>query len=261
MLHHTAASARPESGRRLRDVLLVLGPCVVVGAAVFFLSHQPHASAAVPSTSEIRSVFLADCAVCHGARGQGTAAGPSLMGVGAATIDYWVSTGRMPLPPGHRGPRIDRRPPKYPPAVEHALVAYVAKLTGGGPPIPHISTKGADVAAGGELYRLNCAACHSWDGTGGALTKREAPSLKPATPTQIAEAVRTGPEPMPRFGESALDDEQLADVVAYVEALDHPDDRGGNGLSHAGPLAEGAVGIVIGLGALLVAIRVIGTRT
>ena len=176
-------------------------------------------------------------------------------------IDYWVSTGRMPLALNHHGSRISRQEPKYSPAQISALVSYVARLTGGGPPIPKVSTANADPGAGGSLYRLNCAACHSWAGNGGALEDREAPSLFAATPTQIAEAVRTGPSPMPKFGAAALSDQQLADVVAYIGVLDHPDNRGGNPLGYAGPLAEGAAAIVLGLGLLLVVLRLIGTRT
>lgn len=232
----------------------------VVGAVVFTSARSVRADDPSVSASQTRTIFLADCAVCHGNRGQGTAAGPSLKGVGAAAIDYWVSTGRMPLSMHHHGARIDRGKPKYSPAQIAALVTYVSRLTGGGPPIPQVSTNG-DAGAGGVLYRLNCAACHAWAGTGGALQDREAPNLFAATPTQIAEAVRTGPDAMPSFGNAALTNRQLEDVIAYIHDLDHPDDRGGLPLWHAGPLAEGAVAIVLGLGALLVVLRLIGTRT
>jgi ubiquinol-cytochrome c reductase cytochrome c subunit len=248
--------------RGVGGALFVALPCAV-GAVVLFVVHPAAADQQTftrhPSSS-IERVFLSDCAVCHGAQGQGTANGPSLQGVGAAAIDYWVSTGRMPLSLHHHGPRIDRKPPKYTPGEIDALVAYVAHLTGGGLPIPDVSANG-NAAAGGVLYRLNCAACHSWAGTGGALQNREAPNLFSATPTQIAEAVRTGPDAMPSFGKAALNDNQLDDVIAYVRTLDHPDDRGGLTLWHAGPLAEGAVAIMLGLGALLIVLRLIGTRT
>jgi ubiquinol-cytochrome c reductase cytochrome c subunit len=213
------------------------------------------------ATAATRTICQSDCAVCHGATGEGTSTGPSLRHVGAAAVDYWVSTGRMPLAPSHHGGRIDRHSPKYGPTEIARLVKYVTQLTGSGPAIPQVSTTHADAAAGGVLYRLNCAACHAWAGTGGALQDREAPSLFAATPTQIAEAVRTGPDPMPAFGEAALDQQQLDNVVAYVGVLDHSDNRGGDPLGHAGPLAEGAVAIVLGLGLLLLAARLIGTRT
>ena len=90
---------------------------------------------------------------------------------------------------------------------------------------------------------------------------REAPSTHPATPTEIAEAVRTGPGNMPAFGHAAVDDEQLQSLVRYVRYLDHADDRGGAPLWHLGPLAEGAVAVFVGLGLLVVAVRWIGTRS
>jgi quinol---cytochrome-c reductase cytochrome c subunit len=243
-----------------RSVVLAL-PWVVGAVAFAFAGGRSGRADASPATaSGARTVFLADCAICHGSRGTGTATGPSLRHVGAAAVDYWLSTGRMPLSIHHHGTRIDRRAPAYPRSEIDALVAYVTRLTGGGPPIPTVSTHG-DAAEGGVLYRLNCAACHSWAGTGGALEDREAPRLFDATPTQIAEAVRTGPDAMPAFGSAALDRRQLDDVVAYIGNLDHPNDRGGLPLWHAGPLAEGAVAIVLGLGALLVVVRLIGTRT
>src|SRR3954454_17388459 len=100
-----------------------------------------------PSTERARTTFLADCAVCHGSHGEGSANGPSLEGVGAASIDYWVSTGRMPLSQHHHGTRIERQNPKSSPAEVDALVAYVAQLTGGVPPLPHVAA-GGDAAAG-----------------------------------------------------------------------------------------------------------------
>jgi len=240
---------------------IVLSTPWLIGAIVFVSAHGVDArEQSTPSADRARIIFLADCAVCHGSRGTGTGNGPSLEGVGAASIDYWVSTGRMPLAQDHHGQRIDRRKPKYSPAEIDALVAYVAHLTGGGPAIPHVALDG-DAGAGGVIYRLNCAACHAWAGTGGALQDREAPDLFAATPTQVAEAVRTGPDAMPGFGEAAINRRQLDDVVAYIQRLDHPDDRGGSPLWHAGPLAEGAVAIMLGLGALLIATRLIGTRT
>jgi ubiquinol-cytochrome c reductase cytochrome c subunit len=142
-----------------------------------------------------------------------------------------------------------------------ALVDYAWELTGRtGPDIPHVDLRHAGIARGGELYRLNCAACHSWAGTGGALTERQAPSIAPSTPTQIAEAIRVGPGWMPHFGTAAITDSQLPDVVAYARYSAHPNNRGGQPLGHVGPLAEGAVSVFVGLGLLLLFTRWIGTR-
>jgi ubiquinol-cytochrome c reductase cytochrome c subunit len=216
---------------------------------------RPHADS--PTT---RSVFLRDCATCHGADGRGTELAPDLKGAGVGLVDYYLSTGRMPL----RDPsdRVLRGEPAYSPATIRRLVRYVADLVGDdGPPIPHVDLAHGDLARGGTLYRLQCAACHAWSGGGGALLHVDAPSTHPATPTQIAEAVRGGPGNMPAFGEAALTQAQLDSVVRYVRYLDRPDDRGGLPLWHLGPLAEGAVAVFLGLGALVFSTRWIGTRT
>jgi ubiquinol-cytochrome c reductase cytochrome c subunit len=216
---------------------------------------RPH-----PDSPDIRSIFLRDCATCHGAHGRGTELAPDLKGAGAGLVDYYLSTGRMPL----RDPsdRVQRGTPAYSRTTIDGLVQYVTDLVGdSGPPIPSVDPARGDLGEGGRLYRLQCAACHSWSGGGGALLHVSAPSTHPATPTQIAEAVRGGPGNMPAFGQAALTHSQLDSVVRYVRYLRRPDDRGGLPLWHLGPLAEGAVAVFLGLGALVFATRWIGTRT
>ncbi len=209
---------------------------------------------------DVRALYLKDCAICHGSDGRGTRQGPSLVDKGAATIDFWLSTGRMPLPSA--GSEVRRRTPAYSRSTIRELVLYVQSITGGrGLPIPRVDPHAGSVAQGGELFRQQCAACHAWSGEGGALIEREAPATQPATPTQIAEAVRTGPGNMPAFGRAAIPDDQLDSLVAYTGYLDEPRDRGGEPLWHVGPLAEGAAAGLLGLGALLIAARWIGTRT
>jgi ubiquinol-cytochrome c reductase cytochrome c subunit len=220
---------------------------------------------------EVRAVYQRDCAVCHGAGARGTALGPDLHGAGAAQVDFQLATGRMPVPTGDASQASQRpsaaeaqmrRTPKYDAATRRALVDYVVALAGGGgPDIPDVHAGAGGVAAGGELFRLQCAACHAWSGEGGALLQRAAPSTHPATALEIAEAVRAGPGNMPAFGRAAVNDEQLQSLVRYVRYLDHPDDRGGAPLWHVGPLAEGAVAVFVGLGLLVLASRWIGTRS
>jgi ubiquinol-cytochrome c reductase cytochrome c subunit len=227
------------------------------------VSEPPPPAAGSPENgTDVEHVFLRDCATCHGADAHGTDLGPSLRGAGAALVDYYVSTGRMPLPTTDPNAVPERSTPKYTPATIRKLVRYVTALAGGdGPPIPDVHPARGDLAAGGELYRLNCAACHSWAGTGGALVDRSAPSLHPASPKQAAEAIRGGPGTMPAFGTASLSPHQVDAVVRYVESLRRPDDRGGVALWHVGPLAEGAAAILVGLGILVFAVRRIGTRT
>jgi quinol---cytochrome-c reductase cytochrome c subunit len=259
------------AGVSLALALVLLAP-ILLGLGVLALggAGQPAGAAATQEqtpvgeaqVSEAQRTYLADCAICHGSDGRGTNRGPSLTGVGRASVDYYLTTGRMPLPPladVHTAPK--RRAPAYRPQLIAALVAYVDELTGGGgPDIPQLRVRDADVARGGELYRLQCAACHAWAGDGGALLDREAPSLHPATSVQAAEAIRIGPGLMPAFGDAALSDRDMAAVVAYVDYLDDPEDRGGQPLWHLGPMPEGAVAWVVGLGALLLVVRWIGDR-
>jgi ubiquinol-cytochrome c reductase cytochrome c subunit len=203
-----------------------------------------------------------------------------LQGVGKAAVDFWVSTGRMPLVSdaartptdrtlrpvpevqlGDPNAATKRHSPAYPPDVIRQLVDYVSSIAPGGLDIPQVSLATGDVSSGGEVYRLECASCHSWAGNGGALYQREAPSLATATPVQIAEAIRTGPGEMPSFGTSAIRSDQLSDVVAYVRYLAHPKDRGGDPLWHLGPVAEGGIALIGGMGILLLIIRWIGEAT
>jgi ubiquinol-cytochrome c reductase cytochrome c subunit len=216
--------------------------------------------------------------VCHGADARGTGVAPSLQGVGRAALDSWLSTGRMPLvensrpaksqqgqaPAGQRlaDPSAEPRrgPPAYSAAGIRALEDYIVTIAPGGPDVPAVDVASADLAVGGQVFREQCAACHAWSGVGGALYQRAAPSLKAATPTQIAEAVRTGPGQMPSFGAAAVPTDQLNDVVGYVRYLDHPDNRGGQPLWYLGPVAEGAIALIVGLGALVLCARWIGER-
>jgi ubiquinol-cytochrome c reductase cytochrome c subunit len=247
---------------RFTAVLLTAAAGCIAIALMWVSGAAPSRAAedATPTPAEVRSIYLSDCATCHGANARGTDRGPDLRGSGEGLIDYYLTTGRMPL--GEPDEKVTRHAAAYPPETIRALVTYVHTLAGGeGPPIPDVDVNAGTIAAGGELYRLNCAACHAWSGNGGALLHREAPPVHQATPTQIAEAVRGGPGNMPAFGQAALTDRQVDSIVRYVRYLDDPNDRGGSSLWHVGPLVEGAVAIVIGLGALVIATRWIGTRT
>jgi ubiquinol-cytochrome c reductase cytochrome c subunit len=249
-----------RSHRRWSAAVLFVAPVV---AAVVLTLVVPRASAtarvAATDTSRAQSIYLRDCAVCHGADARGSVRGPTLFDAGRASVQYYLTTGRMPL--SHPDAIPKRHRPRYSPEVIDELIEYIATLTDNtGPDIPQIDLANADVAAGGVLFRLNCAACHSWAGTGGALSDRQAPSLRDSTPQQIADAIRVGPGLMPSFGEAAISNAQLSDVVAAAHYAAHPKNRGGVPLAHLGPLAEGAVAVFAGLGLLLVFTLWIGTK-
>jgi quinol---cytochrome-c reductase cytochrome c subunit len=204
-----------------------------------------------------RELYLTGCQSCHGvdARGiQGTA--PSLHGVGAASADFYLSTGRMPLDDPRSQP--DRTEPAYDRKSLDDLVAYIGSL--GGPAVPQVDVVGGrlNLAEGQRLFTENCAACHQIAGRGGVISGAFVPTLLEATPRQVVEAARIGPYVMPRFSEAQLNDRELAAIARYVQYAKHPENPGGWALFNVGPVPEGMVAWLIGLLALLLLIRMLG---
>lgn len=189
------------------------------------------------------------CLECHGRGGRGTPRGPSLQGMGTAAVDFALRSGRMPIAQPDDEPRSGE--PVFTEEQIRRLVDYLAEVAGE-PAIPQLDLDDRNLARGGELYRLHCAACHNWGGQGGALVHHEiAPDLIERSPIEVAEAVRIGPGAMPRFGPDTIGDDELDDLVAYVAFLDELPDAGGFPLGHWGPALEGlagAFGVAILLG-------------
>jgi len=97
-------------------------------------------------------------------------------------------------------------------------------------------------------------------GAGGVITGASVPALQQASARQIAEAIRLGPYLMPRFGEGQLSDRDVASVARYVLSTRNPDDRGGWGIGHIGPVPEGLVAWLVGMTAMLGIARLLGER-
>ena len=87
-----------------------------------------------------------------------------------------------------------------------------------------------------------------------------APSLYPADPQEIGEAVRIGPGVMPKFGPETIDQHQLDSLAAYLEWLHDNGDDGGLQLGRVGAVAEGLVAVVVGLGILILVLRLTGAK-
>lgn len=247
-------------GLRARPSLawcLAAAACLLLGRAALAATGGAVEQRDRPADGGER-LYLAHCASCHGASGAGTNRGPALTGSGGAAAHFMLSTGRMPITDPDEPLR--RRPPAFDDADIAALVDYLSGL-GDGAPVPEVDVAGADLARGGQLYRLNCAACHGWGAAGGGMVgPGNVPSLKHATDVQVAEAVRIGPGRMPLFGRDILDDDELADVVAYVSRLRDPDDPGGFALGHLGPFAEGAVALAGALAGMVLLTRWVERR-
>lgn len=224
-------------------------------------------SYSLPPSSYIapgRTLFEQNCSSCHGTDATGSSIAPDLQGLGAATIDFWLSTGRMPL--ANPSESAVEKPPRFDRTQTLQIVAFVNSLllpTAGNPAIPSLDLSGANLENGNALFVLNCAACHTITGSGDAIAGNNyAPSLHNATATQAVEAMRTGPGNMPRFGPGTLTDQQVADIVAYVTGpIQSPANHGGLGLGGVGPVAEGFVALLIGVGGLMLVAFWLGDRT
>jgi ubiquinol-cytochrome c reductase cytochrome c subunit len=219
------------------------------------------ATSADPAVDRGRELYNQGCASCHGFAGSGGNRAPSLIGVGAAAVDFQVSTGRMPLQ--QHGPQAPRKRTQYTDQQILDLAAYVASL-GPGPSIPQFDDgdwQSADTAYGGALFRTNCAQCHNFAGSGGALTYgKYAPSLSKATPKQIYEAMITGPENMPVFGDAQVTPDQKLAIINYIRTIKSQADPGGAGLGRVGPVSETMVGWLVGIGVLVLVTIWIGAR-
>ncbi len=208
------------------------------------------------------ALFQQNCASCHGNQAEGSSFAPNLQGLGPATVDFWVSTGRMPAN-NPRSIQAPQKPPRLSNRQALEVAAWVNSLDPAVPYVPSVNLHGANLADGASLFALNCAACHTITGAGDALAFGTfAPSLHPAKVFQVAEAIRTGPANMPRFDSGNLSDSQVRDVVAYVvDQIQHPNNAGGAGLGGVGPVAEGFVALLLGVGVLALICYWIGDRS
>jgi ubiquinol-cytochrome c reductase cytochrome c subunit len=223
-------------------------------------------AAAAPRGADL---YAQKCASCHGPgaigvpeprRGEGqlgqTGIGPPLRGVGAIAADFYLRTGYMPLRNPYDQPR--RKTPAFGDDGIRALVAYIASF--GGPGVPGFDPRRGKLSEGLTLFTEHCAGCHQIAAEGGIVTGAIAPPLQSSSALDIAEAVRIGPYLMPRFSEQQISNRQLDSIIRYVLLTKDPDDRGGWGLGHLGPIPEGIVAWLIAGGALVLVAVVIGGR-
>jgi ubiquinol-cytochrome c reductase cytochrome c subunit len=248
-----ARRRRPAAGY----AALLLG-LVVVALAYGSLTSRggvTEASAAVGTQQDIeagKDLFQANCSSCHGLEAQGTSQAPSLIGSGAAAVYFQMSTGRMPAK--EVGAQNNRKPVTFTPQQIEDIAGYVASL-GGGPAIPtaeQVDPAKGDPGVGSQLFSANCAQCHGFAGAGGALTYgKNAPAMTQATPTQIYTAMLTGPEAMPVFADGALPPQAKRDIIAYITQTRVEPNPGGFSLGRTGPVTEGLVIFLGGLGFLV----------
>ena len=246
--------------RRLGAAARLIAALTIVGG--LYTAFNPGYSAAedTPKLSdqaaEGKRIYDRTCISCHGPNAEGVPGrGPSLIGVGSAAVDFQVTSGRMPL--ARQEAQGVRKPPQFSDDEARQLGQYIQEL-GGGPEIPDgpltPQGDGAEdaLARGGQLYRLNCAACHTFGGGGGALSSGKwAPSLDAATERQIYAAMVTGPQSMPVFGDNELTPDEKREIIAYVQMLQQDKEPGGWHMGRLGPVTEGLAIFLVGITALV----------
>ncbi|MEU4393766.1 c-type cytochrome [Kribbella sp. NPDC023855] len=266
-------TARPVRRGKVARALVVGTALVSVGLAYAVLVPNGAAGADGSQSQQIeegRRLFAVGCSSCHGlyaeggSNGEGRMAGPSLIGVGAAAVDFQVSTGRMPAV--QTGAQVPEKPPAYSEPEIAALAAYIASLAPG-PAVPAeeyydvSKVTQEELVRGGQLFRTNCTACHNFAGRGGALPNgRYAPALMDTTPRNIYQAMLTGPQQMPVFSDGVLLPEDKRAVIAYIVSLQEQTDPGGFGLGRLGPVSEGLWGWLLGIGLLIAMAVWIGAK-
>lgn len=243
-------------------VVLLLGLLVAGGLYSAFAPRSATAQEADSRDVEAgRQLFLVGCSSCHGKNAEGILTksggnyGPSLVGVGAAAVDFQVGSGRMPM--AQSAPQAPRKEPIYTAEETRQLAAFVASL-GPGPAIPeaeYLDYKSADeeeVTRGGEFFRTNCTACHNSVGAGGALPNgRYAPKLTGVSAKHIYEAMQTGPQQMPVFSDDVITPEDKRAVIAYIKSVQEEPAYGGLAGGGFGPVVDGLFTWLIGIGGLV----------
>lgn len=257
-LRRMRSAPRGKARRRIGAALRMLAALALAGGV--YTAFAPGAQAQdTPQLSNVaqegKALYDVNCISCHGRNAQGVEGrGPSLIGVGAASVEFQVSTGRMPM--ARQEAQAARKPPIFNETEIQQLAQYIQEL-GGGPQLPEGEdlAKGGDPAEGGRLFRLNCASCHAYGGGGGALSSgKYAPGLDPVTDRQIYAAMLTGPQNMPAFGDNQLRPDQKADIIAYIqETLKEQENPGGWGQGRYGPVTEALVVSLVGIVALVFA--------
>jgi ubiquinol-cytochrome c reductase cytochrome c subunit len=243
---------------RVPSLVLWVGLLLAVGGQVW--SFRPAASnAQTELEAEGQLLYAASCSTCHGLGAEGTANGPSLQGVGPAGVDFMLSSGRMPL--ADPGEQPVRQEPRFTDDQIEALVAYVSSIAFGGPEVPDVDTARGELPRGFQLFLNNCSGCHGAAGIGDSVGGGQiAPSLYPPNATQIGEAIRIGPGVMPRFGENDLTRAEVDSIARYLEWVRDNGDEGGFQLGRVGAVAEGLIAVTVGLGLLVLVIRLTGAK-
>lgn len=240
-MKHLSRYRRHKAVAPLLLIIALLGIGIVFNVANATMKETVTTLDRSTVIEEGKQIFLKGCASCHGINAEGSAISPSLIGVGAASVDFQVGTGRMPM--ADMSTQAVRKAPVYNEKETAALAAYVASLAPG-PAIPTDAVlnyeRDGSTAEGGELFRNNCAMCHNFAGQGGALTQGKfAPTLMGVEPKHIYESLITGPQSMPVFSDKTITPAEKLSLIKWIKSVENEPNLGGATMGRTGPVTEG----------------------
>jgi len=277
------AKSRRKLRRRAGATAFLMFGLIAAGLLAGLLTPKPQVATADANAAQLveagKQLYETSCVTCHGQNLEGVPdRGPTLLGVGDASVYFQVSTGRMPAARGEA--QAARKTEKFTQAQIDQLGAYIQAM-GGGPRVVYErddkgeikrddkglpilameSLQGDNIGRGSELFRLNCASCHNFTGRGGALSSgKYAPSLSGVNEQQLYTAMLTGPQNMPKFSNRQLSAEEKKDIIGFVRYADSSNPIGGYGLGGFGPVSEGIFMWVFGITAIVAGAMWIGSR-
>ncbi|MFT3661947.1 MAG: cytochrome c [Gordonia sp. (in: high G+C Gram-positive bacteria)] len=277
------AKSRRKLRRRAGATAFLLFGLVAAGLLAGLLTPKPQVATADANAAQLveagKQLYETSCVTCHGQNLEGVQdRGPTLLGVGDASVYFQVSSGRMPAARGEA--QAARKTEKFSQSQIDQLGAYIQAM-GGGPRVLYEhdkngdikrndaglpvlamgSLQGDDIGRGSELFRLNCASCHNFTGRGGALSSgKYAPTLSGVNEQQLYTAMLTGPQNMPKFSNRQLSVEDKKDIIGFIRYVDSANTSGGNGLGGFGPASEGIVMWFVGVTAIVAGAMWIGSR-
>ena len=213
------------------------GAIVVEEAGDFesWLATQPtfaETQAVAAGNAQVGAAQYATCAACHGQQGEGNQLtnGPKLAGQGAWYMSNQIKAYKTGLRGAHDDDILGRQMAQMANTlVDDSAIANVAAHIATFPDNPAPATVDGDVGRGEKLYRV-CAYCHMADGMGNQALN--APRLTGMSDWYIQRQLENfksgvrGSHPqdyygmqMAFLGRNLQTDEQIADVVAYINSL------------------------------------------
>ena len=199
-------------------------------------------------------LFVSNCATCHGMNADGTDNGYSLVGVGAASVEFQVGTGRMPLQ--MQGPQAQQKPPQFNDEQTSQMAAYVGiagRRTGCARGcstwMRTRATPPAVVSCSGST--APCATTPQQPAAHSPRGSSRRPLMGSIRGSHYTLAMSTGPQNMPVYNDANIPPEDKRDIIAFLKNDHFQSSPGGFSLGSFGPVSEGLLIWTLGLALLI----------